>query len=71
LLEVILIPIPFIFYRYGGRIRMKSALIWSMCEDQERNQRKRERAGRKGLAAAVEKEEGEKREKGEKREEDV
>ena len=32
-LEVCLIPIPFVFYRYGGRIREKSRLIRQMQED--------------------------------------
>jgi hypothetical protein len=50
-LEIIIIPIPFVFYRYGGRIRMKSALIRSMREDQERAERKRARAKEK-LAGA-------------------
>lgn len=27
LIEVLLIPIPFVFYRYGGKIRQRSALI--------------------------------------------
>jgi hypothetical protein len=43
-LEVIIIPIPFVFYRYGARIRMKSALIRSMREDQERAESKRMKA---------------------------
>jgi hypothetical protein len=47
LLEIIIIPIPFIFYRYGARIRMKSALIGRMREDEERSERKRERVREK------------------------
>lgn len=43
-LEIIIIPIPFVFYRYGAKIRMKSALIRSMREDQERSERKRAKA---------------------------
>jgi hypothetical protein len=43
LLEVAIIPIPFVFYRYGHKIRMKSALIRSMREDEERAERKRKR----------------------------
>ena len=43
LLEVAIIPIPFVFYRYGHKIRMKSALIRSMHEDEERAERKRKR----------------------------
>ena len=44
LLEVICIPIPFIFYRYGAKIREKSTLIRSMREDREKADRKRQRA---------------------------
>ncbi|KAK7525793.1 major facilitator superfamily domain-containing protein [Phyllosticta citriasiana] len=36
LLEVLLIPIPFVFYRYGGRIRQRSRLIAEMQHDMER-----------------------------------
>ncbi|KAI9805765.1 MAG: hypothetical protein M1833_005258 [Piccolia ochrophora] len=46
LIELVLIPIPFIFYKYGHKIRMKSALIRSMQEDKERLAGKRERAER-------------------------
>ncbi|WPG98977.1 Hypothetical protein R9X50_00177900 [Acrodontium crateriforme] len=41
LLEVACIPIPFIFYRYGYKIRQKSTLIRSMREDKERQDAKR------------------------------
>lgn len=34
-LEVLIIPIPFVFWRYGGAIRKKSALIQTMQEDKE------------------------------------
>ena len=44
LLEVIIIPIPFIFYRWGGKIRQKSALIREMREIEERVERKKRRA---------------------------
>lgn len=40
LLEAAFIPIPFVFYRYGGNIRKKSALIRSMAEDQKRREAK-------------------------------
>jgi len=50
LLEAICIPIPFVFYRYGGKIRMKSALIRSMQEDKERDERKRSRYAEKQAA---------------------
>lgn len=46
-LEIMLIPIPFVFYRYGSKIRMKSALIRSMQEDKEKLERKRRRAAEK------------------------
>jgi hypothetical protein len=48
LLEVLIIPIPFIFYRYGAKIRMKSALIREMREEEERQTRKRNRSLGKG-----------------------
>lgn len=47
LLEVAIIPIPFIFYRYGGKIREKSALIRNMREIEERQLAKRKRAEEK------------------------
>ncbi|KAK7988460.1 kinesin motor domain-containing protein [Apiospora arundinis] len=40
LLEVAMIPIPIIFYKYGERIRAKSPVIKQMREDQERNERR-------------------------------
>lgn len=54
LLEVAIIPIPFVFYRYGGRIREKSALIRQMRDIEEHLERKRLRAQEKErLAQAV------------------
>ena len=47
LLEVIIIPIPFIFYKMGGKIRQKSALIREMREIEERQERKKLRAREK------------------------
>ena len=44
LLEAICIPIPFVFYRYGGKIRQKSTLIRQMRENKERMERKRKKA---------------------------
>ncbi|KAL2072390.1 hypothetical protein VTL71DRAFT_11733 [Oculimacula yallundae] len=44
LVQVILIPIPFVFYKYGDRIRARSPLIKQMREDAERT-RKRAAAG--------------------------
>ncbi|KAL3463808.1 major facilitator superfamily domain-containing protein [Aspergillus heterothallicus] len=43
LLEVAIIPIPFVFYKYGHVIRRKSALISRMQEDKKRLERKRKR----------------------------
>jgi hypothetical protein len=40
-LEAILIPIPFVFYRYGHKIREKSSLIRKMQEDKEKLERKK------------------------------
>ena len=42
LLEVACIPIPFIFWKYGYKIRQKSFFIRSMQEDQRRLKGKRE-----------------------------
>lgn len=44
LLEVCLIPIPFIFYRYGHKIREKSALIRDMREIEAKQEAKRKKA---------------------------
>lgn len=41
LLEVIMIPIPFIFWRYGAKIRAKSPVIRQMREEQDRLEAKR------------------------------
>ena len=41
LLQVVLIPIPIVFYKYGGKIREKSALIRQMRDDQSRLEGKR------------------------------
>jgi hypothetical protein len=51
LLEVLIIPIPFMFYRYGAKIRMKSSLIREMREEEERQTRKRNRRAEKGSLA--------------------
>ncbi|KAK5630312.1 hypothetical protein RRF57_006027 [Xylaria bambusicola] len=40
LLEVALIPIPFVFWRYGDKIRAKSPAIRELREDQERIERR-------------------------------
>lgn len=47
LLEVLLIPIPFAFYRYGHKIRDRSRVIRQMREDKARAERRAERAAAK------------------------
>jgi len=47
ILEFVLAPIPFVFYRYGGKIREKSALIRQMREDLEKLEAKKERQAEK------------------------
>ncbi|KAL7619701.1 hypothetical protein AAE478_010243 [Parahypoxylon ruwenzoriense] len=47
LLEVAMIPIPIVFYRYGEKIRARSSIIRQMREDQEKNERRAERAQRR------------------------
>ncbi|KAF2842029.1 MFS general substrate transporter [Patellaria atrata CBS 101060] len=47
LLELALVPIPLIFYRYGHRIRMKSVLIRQMRDDQAKLEGKKARATEK------------------------
>jgi hypothetical protein len=44
LLEFCLVPIPFVFYRYGAKIRMKSALISRMQEDKDKLESKKRAA---------------------------
>lgn len=44
LLEVVCIPIPFVFYYYGHRIREKSVLIKEMAEEQRQRDAKQKRA---------------------------
>jgi hypothetical protein len=43
LLEVAMIPIPFVFWRYGARIRAKSRVIRQLREEQDRIETKRAR----------------------------
>jgi hypothetical protein len=70
LLEVLLIPIPFVFYRYGDRIRAKSRVIRQMREERARVERRQakwlarretaeRRAERRARERAVEEEEKE------------
>ncbi|KAH6891028.1 major facilitator superfamily domain-containing protein [Thelonectria olida] len=47
LLEVAMIPIPFIFWRYGSKIRAKSPAIRQLREDQDRMDAKRAKYKRK------------------------
>ncbi len=55
LIQVAIIPIPVFFYKYGHRIRMKSAFIQRMQQDKEKLESKR----RSGIRAAkLEKMEG-------------
>lgn len=56
LIEVAMIPIPFVFWRYGAKIRDKSKVISQLREDQERIDAKRARyqARLDRRAAAVE-----------------
>ncbi|KAL2171461.1 hypothetical protein VTG60DRAFT_2868 [Thermothelomyces hinnuleus] len=60
LLEVLLIPIPFAFYRYGHKIRDRSRVIRRMREDRARAERRaariaarKERAEKTGLATTT------------------
>ncbi|KAI0426458.1 major facilitator superfamily domain-containing protein [Xylaria sp. FL1042] len=57
LLEVALIPIPFVFWRYGDKIRARSPAIKALREEQDRierraakAQRRKERAHQKAVA---------------------
>lgn len=43
LMEVVIIPIPFILWRYGGKIRAKSRVIRQLREDQDKLDEKRAR----------------------------
>lgn len=47
LVQVAMIPIPFVFYKWGDRIRAKSPLIKQMREDQERMAKKAESAAKR------------------------
>jgi hypothetical protein len=53
LLELALVPIPFVFYRYGHKIRMKSGLIRSMQEDKDRLEAKKQKADEKNSRLAA------------------
>lgn len=47
LVQVALIPIPFVFYKWGDRIRAKSPLIKQMREDMEKSQKRAAKAKRR------------------------
>ncbi|KAB8293070.1 hypothetical protein EYC80_007430 [Monilinia laxa] len=53
LVQVLLIPIPFIFYKWGSKIRAKSPLIKQMRDEQERNDARAARAKRKNEKKAT------------------
>ncbi|KLJ11950.1 hypothetical protein EMPG_12901 [Blastomyces silverae] len=60
LLEVMIIPIPFVFYKYGHKIRMKSVLIRTMQADKAKldGKRLKKSANGGGSKEKVVKEEG-------------
>lgn len=60
LLEVAMIPIPFVFWRYGARIRAKSPAVRQLREEQDRVDAKRAKYARKMERRRAE---GEKKEK--------
>jgi hypothetical protein len=47
LVQVALIPIPFVFYKWGDKIRAKSPLIKRLRDDQERAQKRAAKVKRK------------------------
>ena len=62
LLEVLLIPIPLMFYKYGDRIRAKSKLIRQMRAEQLKNEKRQARRERVLNRVRGEEEEREKKE---------
>jgi hypothetical protein len=61
LIEFAMIPIPVVFYRYGHKIREKSALIRQMREDRDKLDSKKRKAAEK-VARREADETGEKKE---------
>lgn len=61
LIEFAMIPIPVVFYRYGHKIREKSALIRQMREDRDKLDSKKRRAAEKAARRDAE-ETGDKKE---------
>lgn len=53
LLEVAMVPIPFVFWKFGDRIRARSPVIRQMREEQARMDRKRARLAEKMERAAA------------------
>ncbi len=47
LIEFALVPIPLVFYRYGHKIRQKSALIRQMREDRDKLDSRKRKAAEK------------------------
>jgi len=62
LLQVVSIPIPFLFYKYGHRIRQKSSMIREMRENELRQERKRKKAEERLRIAVLSGDENEKEE---------
>ncbi|KAF2163726.1 hypothetical protein M409DRAFT_25912 [Zasmidium cellare ATCC 36951] len=52
MLEVLCIPIPFLFYKYGHKIREKSKLIREMADDQRRREAKQKKVADKMMKRA-------------------
>lgn len=51
LLQLAMVPIPIIFYKYGARIRAKSPVIKKMREEQRKNEQRAARNQRRKAAA--------------------
>jgi hypothetical protein len=54
ILQIVIIPIPIVFYKYGGKIREKSTLIRQMRDDSARLQGKRKRQVERALEVEAE-----------------